>query len=345
MSTSRGRRASDTLAIRGKQPKAHGRSSRAKSFRPADSSLTFCMAVLQSPPPPPYGADVNHIIDCVYLGSAPPQRIHIEPGSSVCRYLTNDLNVGFVINVAAKTEPCVLSHVTYYAEFKVDDQNTDITARNLLRHLPQCLTILDAAKRDNKSVYIHCSAGLSRSPAIVLGLLMMRYGMSLKDAFHYLRARRPSIYPQPCYFRQLQQIEVRTLLSLRVLWLFSFTHYHRGQGATRAEGTDDERGGVRSVLCSVMPISPPSRHSHSNAPFASRLPSHQLRALLSKLRIYSVAKQVKIKRDSTQSASRTPARVVGKAVRLCMFCIQTRSAHGVMSSRAWPAAIMSSFVA
>ena len=92
--------------------------------------------------------------------------------------LLTDLNVGFVINVASKSEPCVLPQVTYYDQIRVEDRDTDINARNLLRHLPQCSAFVEAAKKDSRNVYIHCTAGLSRSPAIVLGLLIVRHRMS-----------------------------------------------------------------------------------------------------------------------------------------------------------------------
>ena len=183
---------------------------RVSCHAPQRGPLTSRRPASPAPPPPaPYGADITHVIDCLYLGSAPPQRLNVEPGASISRHLLDALNVAYVINVAAKTEPCVLPRVTYYAEFRVDDQNTDITARNLLRHLPQCAAIIDTAKREHKAVYIHCTAGLSRSPAIVLGLLIIRFGLTLREAWTYLRARRPAVYPQPCYFRQLQSIEVR----------------------------------------------------------------------------------------------------------------------------------------
>lgn len=213
------------------------------------------MASPAPPPPAPYGADITHVIDCIYLGSAPPQRLSVEPGASIATHLLEALRVAYVINVAAKTEPCVLPRVTYYADFRVDDQNTDITARNLLRHLPQCAAIVDSAKRDNKAVYIHCTAGLSRSPAIVLGLLIVSFGMTLREAWTYLRARRP-VYPQPCYFRQLQVIEVRRAFSLsspcfgvcaRLPTCVTEAPF-LAQYAARPDGAHHERDRVRPVL-------------------------------------------------------------------------------------------------
>lgn len=164
-------------------------------------------------PPLPVGADLVHVIDHIYLGAAPPPRIEVDPGRSVCAFLLDQLHVGYVINVAAKREPSVLPHVVYYSEFTVDDTPTPATANNLFRHLPNCLAVIDTAAnatQPRKAVYIHCNAGKSRSAAIVLGVLIVRYKMSLKQAWNYLSAKRPSIYPQPSYFKKLQEIEVRT---------------------------------------------------------------------------------------------------------------------------------------
>lgn len=74
------------------------------------------------------GADITHVIDCVCLRSAPLLRLNVEPGASISRHLSTALNAASVINVSHVC--CLVS--TYYANFRVDDQNSDATARNLL---------------------------------------------------------------------------------------------------------------------------------------------------------------------------------------------------------------------
>ncbi len=49
--------------------------------------------------------------------------------------------------------------------------------------------INDAIKSDGK-VYVHCMAGISRSPTIVIAYLMKYEKMNLDDAYNFVKSRR-----------------------------------------------------------------------------------------------------------------------------------------------------------
>ena len=56
-------------------------------------------------------------------------------------------------------------------------------------------TFIEEALRKNEGVYVHCFAGVSRSPTIVAAYLMRYYGFSVNDALQYIKERRPIIAP------------------------------------------------------------------------------------------------------------------------------------------------------
>lgn len=65
-------------------------------------------------------------------------------------------------------------------------------------------------------VLVHCMAGASRSPTLCLAYLMKYHGMRLRDAFRYLKSRRPVVHPNNGFFRQLIDYEVQIFGSASV---------------------------------------------------------------------------------------------------------------------------------
>lgn len=59
---------------------------------------------------------------------------------------------------------------------------------------------------ENKKVFVHCHAGLSRSATIVICYLMQRRHLSLADAYRQVLERR-KIKPNNSFMRQLQMHE------------------------------------------------------------------------------------------------------------------------------------------
>ncbi|KAK8762762.1 hypothetical protein V5799_025972 [Amblyomma americanum] len=57
-------------------------------------------------------------------------------------------------------------------------------------------------------VLVHCRAGASRSATLCLAYLMKYRGMRLRDAFRYLKSRRPIVHPNNGFFQQLIDYEV-----------------------------------------------------------------------------------------------------------------------------------------
>ena len=84
-----------------------------------------------------------------------------------------------------------------------DDNETE----DLLLELPRALAWLDAALDAGRSVLVHCTAGVSRSSAVIVAFFISRLGMSYDAALARVRAARPWARPNPGFERQLLRFE------------------------------------------------------------------------------------------------------------------------------------------
>ncbi|MBN3296685.1 dual specificity protein phosphatase 14 [Amia ocellicauda] len=57
------------------------------------------------------------------------------------------------------------------------------------------------------STLVHCAAGMSRSPALVMAYLMRYKGVTLREAHEWVRGSRPYIRPNAGFWRQLLDYE------------------------------------------------------------------------------------------------------------------------------------------
>ena len=80
---------------------------------------------------------------------------------------------------------------------------TDDYETNLIRYFKECLLFIDGYDK----VFVHCAAGMSRSPTIVIAYLMWKKKLSLNDAIKFVKNKRPEISPNLNFMRQLQTFQ------------------------------------------------------------------------------------------------------------------------------------------
>jgi protein-tyrosine phosphatase len=68
----------------------------------------------------------------------------------------------------------------------------DFNPEELRRKLPACVQAPDGLLRAGHTVYVHCSAGMNRSPSTVVAYLHWVQGMPLNEAVEYVLNRHPS---------------------------------------------------------------------------------------------------------------------------------------------------------
>ncbi|KAL3462098.1 protein-tyrosine phosphatase-like protein [Aspergillus heterothallicus] len=96
--------------------------------------------------------------------------------------------------------------ITYHRLSLEDKESADIG-----KCVDAVCGILDAASSDGGRVLVHCSAAISRSPAVVAGYLIRRRGLSLEDGLQALRAARSVVAPNRGFLEQLQKMEAEQL--------------------------------------------------------------------------------------------------------------------------------------
>lgn len=69
---------------------------------------------------------------------------------------------------------------------------TDFDDRALLAGLDTAVAAVDELRRGGHQVYLHCSAGVNRSPTVAIAYLVQHASMELDAAWQQVTERRPS---------------------------------------------------------------------------------------------------------------------------------------------------------
>lgn len=99
-----------------------------------------------------------------------------------------------------------------YSRIELHDEVTV----SISSHFEAAFAFLDAARSRGARVLVHCQEGISRSSTIVIAWLMARQGLSLQDAYAWVKAQRKQIFPNLGFWRQLDLFE-RTLIRQRMV--------------------------------------------------------------------------------------------------------------------------------
>jgi protein-tyrosine phosphatase len=126
--------------------------------------------------------NLDQVLPCLYLGSCPCCINDVDE--------LKQLGVTAVLNVQTDEDfnywgidwGSVESH---YAAAGIELRRhpiRDFEPTDLARNLPTCVRALDELLRAGHTVYVHCSAGINRSPSAVIAYLHWVQGRSLTDA-------------------------------------------------------------------------------------------------------------------------------------------------------------------
>ncbi|KAL9710445.1 hypothetical protein Ac2012v2_006745 [Leucoagaricus gongylophorus] len=134
-----------------------------------------------------------------------PSAIYLGPCSSASStsFLTTH-SINHVLSIGITPSPKV-DGVTYHRLALNDSVTSSITST-----MDSAINIINDALKSNKGrgrILIHCSAGASRSPTVVVGYLMKERGMSLKAALGHVVRARPQVSPNHGFLEQLKTLE------------------------------------------------------------------------------------------------------------------------------------------
>eukprot|EP00007_Cunea_sp_BSH-02190019_P007199 CAMPEP_0174242480 /NCGR_PEP_ID=MMETSP0417-20130205/28077_1 /TAXON_ID=242541 /ORGANISM="Mayorella sp, Strain BSH-02190019" /LENGTH=230 /DNA_ID=CAMNT_0015321881 /DNA_START=54 /DNA_END=743 /DNA_ORIENTATION=+ len=137
--------------------------------------------------------DADEVMDGVYLGSMYASRD---------RPFFERANIRTVLSMA-KIEPAFAQDPDLNVQYHVVDI-LDTKYTNILEHLPECLRFIEEGLKRG-SVLLHCHAGVSRSAAVAVALLMKHRQIDdARTALVLLRSKRPCVSPHEQFLDQMQ---------------------------------------------------------------------------------------------------------------------------------------------
>tara|TARA_B100000925_G_scaffold156345_1_gene117399 strand:- start:1684 stop:2283 length:600 start_codon:yes stop_codon:yes gene_type:complete len=139
--------------------------------------------------------DSTLIVDQLYLGNSCNARNYYE--------LENN-KVGLIIN----SSPCISNYFQNEFEYynvKVED----ISGADILCHLDNTVTKMHEFIESNpqKSVFVHCFMGSSRSATIIIAYLMKYHDYNLRDALNFVKEKREVVNLNQDFFKQLSEFD------------------------------------------------------------------------------------------------------------------------------------------
>lgn len=146
-----------------------------------------------------------------------PHALHSHPPSEILPFLfigsrTNaadaklleDLHIKFVLNV---TFDCPNFHEENLVYKRIPVRDT--WNQNLQSFFSDAFEFIELARKSDSRVLVHCTAGISRSSAIVIAYIMRAFAMSLSHAYSFVKSKRQIISPNLDFMGELRDFEVR----------------------------------------------------------------------------------------------------------------------------------------
>ncbi|KAJ1429781.1 Tyrosine specific protein phosphatases domain [Sesbania bispinosa] len=139
------------------------------------------------------GMNYTLITDYLIVGSQPQKpedadHLKKEEGVAYILNLQHDKDVEYWgVDLKSIIRRCRKLEITHMRRPAIDfDPNS------LRRELPKAVSSLDWAISEGKGrVYVHCTAGLGRAPAVAIAYLFWFRGMNLNTAYDMLTSKRP----------------------------------------------------------------------------------------------------------------------------------------------------------
>ena len=137
--------------------------------------------------------DYAQVLDEVYVGACPDT--HEQIGT-----LKYHLGVTAVLNLQTDEDMERLGHdwrklSAHYRREKIKVCRVpmrDFDAEDLRKNLPRAVQVLGELLRQQHTVYVHCTAGLGRSPSVVIAYMSWVQQRELDDAAQFVTRCRPS---------------------------------------------------------------------------------------------------------------------------------------------------------
>ncbi len=125
--------------------------------------------------------------------------------------ILDDMNINVVISALTEEEydDYMIAKEDFpgieWHRFVIDDDKDE----KISQYFFDVHAIISNAVQLNKNVIVHCAAGMSRSPTLVIAYLMIENRWSYEETLHYVKNRRPIVDPNIGFAKQLKGLEYK----------------------------------------------------------------------------------------------------------------------------------------
>lgn len=132
--------------------------------------------------------NAGHVFEFLYFGS---QDIACDPNILNALQITDVLSIGVTV---PKYNNCMYKFIEAY----------DVPSFNMNNIFNDCFLYIENIRLTGRRIFIHCNAGISRSPTIVIAYVMKHLKIDFEHAFELVKETRSTIKPNAGFLSQLK---------------------------------------------------------------------------------------------------------------------------------------------
>lgn len=103
-------------------------------------------------------------------------------GNRLSTSFSKEIGVNFIISIGSQSQDQTIENL----HIGLRDDNT----LNISKELDQITALIDNLLENNKTILVHCKAGINRSPSFVLAYLCKYKNMSIDDGLIFILNKR-----------------------------------------------------------------------------------------------------------------------------------------------------------
>ena len=115
--------------------------------------------------------------------------------------LLKEKNISCILVCGSELE-CRFPHEFKYLKINLNDYIED----SIIPYIDKCIKFINDSQ--NNKIFVHCNAGISRSPSIIIAYLIKELNFSFKDALNFVKEKR-YIKPNEKFIKELQNLEIK----------------------------------------------------------------------------------------------------------------------------------------
>ena len=139
---------------------------------------------------------ISKIIDHLYLGNRQ---------GAVDHDLLSRLNIKAVVTIGCS--PPTHENMAYLKIGLLDHDNS-----NVLIYMDQVGDFIHSYISKGDNVFVHCQAGMNRSPTFVIGYLIKHKNNTFQSAYDIVKKKRPIIRIRESYITQLETYQINNII-------------------------------------------------------------------------------------------------------------------------------------